>query len=53
MSLPSSMTCTELGPQNGLPSPTTDVAYTLNGPSDTGLFETRIQLEFVSHVSLS
>ena len=43
---------TELGPENGLPSPTTDVAYTLGG-SMTGLFETWIQFEFVSRVSLS
>ena len=44
---------TELGPQNGLPSPTTDVAYTLGGPSKTGLFETWIVFKFVGHVSLS
>ena len=44
---------TELGPENGLPSPTTDVAYTLSGSSQTGLFETWIVFEFVSRVSLS
>ena len=44
---------TELGPQNGLPSPTTDVAYTLGGPSQTGLFETWIKFVFVSRVLLS
>ena len=44
---------TELGPQNGLPSPTTAVAYTLGGPSKTGLFERWIVFVFVSRVSLS
>ena len=44
---------TELGPENGLPSPTTDVAYTLGGPSQTGQFETWIKFVFVSRVSLS
>ena len=44
---------TELGPENGLPSLTTDVAYTLGGPSQTGLFETWIKFVFVSRVSLS
>ena len=44
---------TELGPENGLPSPTTDVAYTLGGSSETGLFETWIRFEFTSRVSLS
>ena len=44
---------TELGPENGLPSPTTDVAYTLGDPSRTGLFETWITFQFVSRVSLS
>ena len=44
---------TELGPENGLPSPTTYVAYTLGGSSRTGLFETWIVFEFVSRVSLS
>ena len=44
---------TELGPDNGLPSPPTDVAYTLGGPSPTGHFETWMQFEFVSRVSLS
>ena len=44
---------TELGPENGLPSPTTDVAYTLGGPSQTGQFETWIVFKFVSRVSLS
>ena len=44
---------TELGPENGIPSPTTDVAYTLGGPSSTGQFEAWIKFQFVSHVSLS
>ena len=44
---------TDLGPDNGLPSPTTDVAYTLGGPSQTGLFEIWIQFDFASHISLS
>ena len=44
---------TELGPDNGLPSPTTHVAYILGGSSQTGLFETWIVFEFVSRVSLS
>ena len=44
---------TELGPENGLPSPTTHVAYTLGGSSPTGLFEAWIKFQFVSHVSLS
>ena len=44
---------TELGPDNGLPSPTTDVAYTLGGSSPTGQFETWIRFQFVSRVSLS
>ena len=44
---------TELGPENGLPSPTTDVAYTLGGSSKTGKFETWIAFVFVSRVSLS
>ena len=44
---------TDLGPENGLPSPTTDVAYTLGGISPAGLFETWIEFIFVSRVSLS
>ena len=44
---------TELGLQTGLPSPTTDMAYTLSGVSMTGLFETWIEFEFVSRISLS
>ena len=44
---------TDLGPENGLPSPTTDVAYTLGGPSKTGKFEMWIEFMFVSRVSLS
>ena len=44
---------TDLGPDNGLPNATTDVAYTLGGPSPTGLFETWIEFEFASRVSLS
>ena len=44
---------TELGPENGLPSPTTDVAYTLGGPSQTGQFEMWIKFVFVGRVSLS
>ena len=44
---------TDLGPENGLPSPTTDVAYTLGGSSPTGLFETWIKFEFARRVSLS
>ena len=43
---------TDLGPDNELPNPTTDVAYTLGGPA-TGLLKTWIQFEFVSRVSLS
>ena len=42
---------TDLRPDNGLPSPTTDVAYILGGPA-TGLFETWIQFEFVSRIPL-
>ena len=44
---------TELGPQTGLPSPTTDMAYTLSGLSMTGLFETWIVFHLVSRISLS
>ena len=40
-----------LGPDN-LPSPTTDYAYTLAGSSQFGLFETWIQFDFTSNVSL-
>ena len=43
---------TELGPENGIPSPPTDVAYTLGGPV-TKIFETWIGFEFVSRISLS
>ena len=35
------------------PSLTTDVAYTLGGPSPTGQFETWIKFVFISRVSLS
>ena len=44
---------TDLGPDNGLPNATTDVAYTLGGPSRTGQLERWIVFEFVSRVSLS
>ena len=44
---------TELGPDNGLPSPTTAVAYTLGGSSPTGQFETWIEFQLISRVSLS
>ena len=47
------MTLSYVGPENGLPSPTTDEAYTLSGTSMTGLFETWIVFEFLSRVSLS
>ena len=41
-----------LGPDN-LPSPTTDYAYTLAGSSEFGLFNTWIQFDFTSRVSLA
>ena len=41
-----------LGPDNPTSS-TVDYAYTLAGPSQFGLFETWIQFEFVSRVSLA
>ena len=41
-----------LGPDN-LHSPTTDFAYTLAGLSQFGTFETWIQFDFISHVSLA
>ena len=44
---------TELGSDNGLPSPTTAVAYTLGGSSPTGQFETWIEFQLISRVSLS
>ena len=44
---------TELGSENGLPSPTTAVAYTLGGSSKTGQFEMWIAFEFIGRVSLS
>ena len=41
-----------LGPDN-LTNPTTNYAYTLAGPSLTGLFETWIVFDFVSRISLA
>ena len=41
-----------LGPDN-LPSTTTDYAYTLAGPSQFGQFETWIQFDFTSRVSVA
>ena len=43
---------TKLGPENGLPNATTDVAYTLAGNSPAG-FETWIVFKFIGRVSLS
>lgn len=44
---------TILGPQNGLPSPATDVAYILSGDSQMPNPERSFTFEFVSHFQIS